>query len=250
MVLLPLSRSCRFDLSVKFGENVTREGVRVFLEQLQGSNIKLKRFQVGLGVKQIGFMAFSGYNVPNVLFPPNGCLSEISPLAFAICSLREAILPPTLCRLGESVFEECHYLRRVVFAENGLLTEIPKNFCKNCPALRQVKVGLSDVNCPLNVTYIGDEAFFGCQLLENDFWCPVDGMLKRIEPTAFLNSGVTTLFMSTQFQWESDIFPGGIDVFIQRESDGKPMPLSTFSESELAAKAKMYDDDSDSLESL
>lgn len=138
----------------------------------------------------------------------SGC-TIISDMAFFDHpSLTEVVIPDTVCWIGHDSFSDCKYLKSITVhpsnpvygAENGLLINKQTQTLQLCPAGHTgklsipcgiVKIGecscscdgnITEVDIPLGVEIIMQEAFFGCDKLEK---AHLPAGMREIEQSAF-----------------------------------------------------------------
>ena len=107
----------------------------------------------GHTVTAIGESALYGSSTGRVILPDT--IKEIDSSAFAYSSITEITLPQSLTTLGESAFEGCQSLEKVIIM-NGLKA-IPNRAFAGCTALSDINLG--------NILMIGDWAFENCTSL-------------------------------------------------------------------------------------
>ena len=126
----------------------------------------------------IGSEAF--YGNPLEYFTIPNTAVEISFRAFGNTNLSKVYIPDTVNRLGNQIFMDCHNLVEVEIASGSDLNYLPYGMFSGCENLKTVT--LSN-----RISRIGEYAFSGTtSLTEIKF----PGMLKAIEHSAFINSGI------------------------------------------------------------
>lgn len=104
-------------------------------------------------------------------------LKHIGTAAFYRCStIPSAEVPPSVETLGESVFQDCGALEKVVF-NNSKITELPAQTFYACASL-------TEVTLPTSLTAIGDYAFAECGSLT---YLELPQSITEIGENAFLN---------------------------------------------------------------
>ena len=110
--------------------------------------------------------------------------------AFSYChSLKNVILPSTLCVMGDLVFRGCSSLEELDFpspALNGALERIGAEVFRDCVSLRRVHL-------PKTLKKIEANAFAGCSALKN---IELPDSVQQIELLAFCEcTSLTSLFI-------------------------------------------------------
>lgn len=90
-------------------------------------------------------------------------------------------------KLGDGVFLEKNIVSLTI-PDEADLTEIPKNFCKDCKEL-------VEVNLPSKITTVGDEAFRHCSKLN---WTSLPTHIKNIGDSAFAGTSLTGKLVITE----------------------------------------------------
>jgi hypothetical protein len=128
----------------------------------------------GLPVKVIGYQAFFGSNVTEVVIPEN--VITIGQQAFAGCrSMTKITLPDTLASIGQTAFVSCDALASIKIPT--LVTTIESNTFEQC-------LNLASVALPSNLTRINSGAFFYCPKLTT---ISIPRLVTTIEVSAFFN---------------------------------------------------------------
>lgn len=186
---------CKSLNSIIISNNVTEIDEYAFF----GCN-NLTSVTLGESVKSIGYGAFKGTKISNLVLPNS--LTSIGIEAFERVPITNLIIPNSVTYIGQRAFSGCGNLESVrigsglislsdeLFEECKSLTnlEIPNNVEKigtrtfnNCSSLSNVKIGTG-------VTYIGTWAFVGCSIdslvfSDGETYCACD----RYEPYAAFN---------------------------------------------------------------
>lgn len=154
------------------------EGVTEIPARCFTSCRKLKKVVLPSTLKSIGTLAFHGAYVEEMNFPEG--LGSIAFSAMAYTHLTEAVLPNTVRRLEDNVFEECPKLRRLVLPEG--ITEIPSDLCYGCRNLEEAEI-------PESVVRIKSGAFYDCVKLKTS----LPPGIKWIEKEAFFMCALDSL---------------------------------------------------------
>lgn len=162
----------------------------------------LEYIEIPAQVISIGEEAFAeNINLKYVTFMGNN-LKEIGQRAFYGCTSLGAdddlILPSSLNMLDKNAFEGCSALRGVNL-QNTILTQISNSLFRGAN-------NLSTISLPRTIINIGDNAFYGCTVLEN-VTIAANSQLKQISESAFSD---TAWFLRRDEQEDSLIYLGGI----------------------------------------
>lgn len=95
----------------------------------------------------------------DVTIPPN--VKKIGYYAFSGTAIKEVILPDTLIELDHSAFSECKQLQSIVLSNNPDFTAIPNDSFRNCWNVKEITI-------PSQITSIGSRAFFGTSISHVD----------------------------------------------------------------------------------
>ena len=139
-------------------------------------------------VATLGFAAFEGSRLSEVVFPEDSALVTLGYRVFYDCdNLTEIAIPAGVQSIDNYAFAECDHLARVTFPEGSQLGGIYKSAFYN-------NVALASVSVPEGVQEIGDYAFYGCTNL-TELEIPENSQLKGIYDYAFAYTGVTEFVM-------------------------------------------------------
>ena len=134
----------------------------------------------GITVVEVG--AFMGAGLKTVTFEDGSALTDIGSNAFAFCRISKIDIPASVQQIGGGAFTQTP-LVHVGFADNSVLEIVGASAFEGCRALPQIDL-------PASVTAIGGKAFAQCQMLKN-IVLPVN--LRYIGDNAFESSGLTTV---------------------------------------------------------
>jgi len=145
-------------------------------------NSYFETIELSEGLKVIGYGAFSGAEVVEVIVPDS--VERIDWRAFQNCRNLESIkLSSSLTKIEQAVFRYCTALQSITIPEG--VTEIQNQAFENCRELKEVKL-------PSTLKSIGRNAFRNCAM--NTIELP-DG-LQSIDKTAFVGCGDLTIIAS------------------------------------------------------
>ena len=137
-------------------------------------------------VEHIGQGAFQSCSIDEVVLPETG--TEIAPLAFSGSDIQSIVLPEAITAIGDGAFRDCANLRYVVLPEgvtsigayafsgmglvrhandSGEATAAPR---RKSPAVNpedELLAGKTFVTLPEGVSFIGDHAFDGVDVVES-----------------------------------------------------------------------------------
>lgn len=127
-------------------------------------------------VKTIGEYAFS-----NTIYPSSvkmGSVTAIEKGAFQNSNIKQAGIPATVTQIGSFTFYNCRSLTSIIF--KGNVSEVPRYFALDCPALKEVKY---EGSVPAT---IGDGAFRNCTSLTTHRFS-----YSQLGDSVFCNTGFT-----------------------------------------------------------
>ncbi len=145
------------------------------------TGLKEVTYAAGSPLTSISYGLFAGTKLENLDFIPS-TITSIGASAFAESSLTSAVIPAQVTSLGASVFSGCKSLASSSFAQGSTITEIPSSTFYKCTSLKSYEFGeqivsveysafagsgLSAVYIPSTLTYLGESAFSGCNVLSN-----------------------------------------------------------------------------------
>ena len=168
-------------------------------------NTRMKTYEIGDGVKSIGYQGFRNNNslesisIPDSVTLIDGrafqdCIkltavtigsgvTSIGRIAFSNCNRLQSItIPDSVTSIGDTAFYGCTALTSVTLSSN--LSTIPEEFCYKCSSL-------SSITIPSNVTIIGARAF--CDTVLSSVTIP-DGV-TILGSYAFANTKLTEVFI-------------------------------------------------------
>lgn len=139
-------------------------------------------------VMTLGFAAFEGSKLSEVIFPADSQLVTLGYRVFYDCdNLKTIAVPDSVQSIDNYAFAYCDNLSSVTFTENSQLGGIYTSAFYN-------DTSLTSISIPVGVQEIGDYAFYGCAALtEVDF--AENSQLKGIYDYAFAYSGVSEFVM-------------------------------------------------------
>lgn len=136
----------------------------------------LKHLFVGIGVTNIGNMAFNGCHGLKTLILPNSIIS-IGVQSFATCyNITSLILPDSITNIGQFAFYDCYSITKLGMTNN--ITTIDMGAFADCYSLTNITLSnkltnveqrifyscysVNNLIIPDSVTSIGQNAFTGC----------------------------------------------------------------------------------------
>ena len=139
-------------------------------------------------VTTLGFAAFEGSCLNEILFPGDSQLVTFGYRVFYNCDNLTAIaVPDGVQSIDNYAFAYCDNLAAVTFGENSQLSGIYKSAFYDNRSLTSIRI-------PDGVQEIGDYAFYGCAAL-TDVYSSENSQIKGIYDYAFAYSGVTEFTM-------------------------------------------------------
>lgn len=131
-------------------------------------------FVVPSNVKIIGYFAFSGSNLVNIVLPEG--LTTLDNYAFSSCDLLETVnIPDSVTSFGQYTFMNCKSLKSINIPEGVIWLGNSIFYC--CFSLQEIKI-------PSTVKGFGEGAFWGCSLIQT---IVIPDGVSVIPYNAFLN---------------------------------------------------------------
>ena len=126
-------------------------------------------------LNSIGTYAFHNSGIATLTFAEDSMLTDIPAHCFSATSLVGVVLPDSVVYVDDSAFRDCRNLASVTFG-GGEDLQLHSNVFYN--------TGLTSLNIPANVEYIGEYTFVGLEKLtaftvdeNNEYYSAVDGVL-------------------------------------------------------------------------
>ncbi|OHT11363.1 hypothetical protein TRFO_19254 [Tritrichomonas foetus] len=142
----------------------------------------IQKFDVPKDVNEIGSSAFSG-SIQKVKFIEPSITTILHKDSFACSNLEQIELPNSIKLIGESCFNGCQELRKVLFHGNFLeLREIPQFCFSFCTSLESI-------NLPISIRKIGSCAFNCCFNLRNVNLSQLL-LLEEVNSSAFMQTSL------------------------------------------------------------
>ncbi len=201
----PLHASCKLYLNgalVKeliLPETLSRIGDYAFFGCTQLVSVHMSGALTSIGVS-----AFDGCTQLRTVTLPEG-LTSIGALAFQSTALTSLVIPDSVTRLGEAVFNQCKTLASVSLGKG--ITTLPEGLFFACSSLARVTWGegiteigpeafrycyaLTELPLPAGVSVIGDRAFYRCTGLTD---VRIPAAIETIGEGAFEDCGVLATF--------------------------------------------------------
>lgn len=150
-----------FDTSSIGDNEISIDGLNI-----SNQNLKIPNYINGKKVTQIGESAFLNCtSLRMIKFDDESNLKIISNQAFMNCtSLSTIRLPASVEEIKNSAFFGCSNLNKVTFEENSELSTIGANAFRDCTYLNH-NINIA-FYLPMNVTSIGEYAFYGCTKID------------------------------------------------------------------------------------
>lgn len=135
---------------------------------------ELKSIEIPDGVVSIGVSAFDGCKALTSVTIPDSVLT-IGEYAFSSCDkLATVNVGKNVEQIGANAFRLCFNLTSITFPADSNLRSIGANAFTDCYDFVEAtettsaqEVGLTSITLPAKLETIGNEAFYGCALLEN-----------------------------------------------------------------------------------
>ena len=150
-------------------------GLKVLGRYAFANTSSLQSITIPAGVEKIRDYAFFGSGISSISFASGSELAEIGSYAFSNSSLAAITMPQSLKKIDYHAFQEANSLKSADFGAAEGLMIYGNAFYRS---------GLTSVNIPAGVTYLGELCFAGCQSLteinvssENAAYSSIGGVL-------------------------------------------------------------------------